>query len=94
MLVLTLSLALYPVVQVHGSDVLIGKTAPLPQVEGAAMTGKMRGKTKRDCSTRMRSSEVGVVDSVSSTSHCALYITLSSFCGCLYVESALFFSLA
>ncbi|GMH93424.1 hypothetical protein TrVE_jg1434 [Triparma verrucosa] len=49
-----------PGTRVSGTDILIGKTAPKEAQVGQAMSQK----TKRDCSTAMKSTENGIVDQV------------------------------
>ena len=51
-----------PGTRVSGSDVLIGKTAPLDGVGGPGSAPSRY--TKRDCSTSMKANENGIVDNV------------------------------
>lgn len=57
--------------RVSGSDVIIGKTTPLPDIAQDARLRDMRAQqqTKRDASTSMRASESGVIDQVMLTTN-------------------------
>ena len=51
-----------PGVRVSGEDIIIGKTAPLPQDDNA--NGMKTTQTTRDVSTPLRSTENGIIDQV------------------------------
>lgn len=53
-----------PGVRVSGDDIIIGKTAPIPNDENKEMGQKLANHTKRDVSTPLRSTENGLVDQV------------------------------
>lgn len=69
-----------PGTRVSGDDVIIGKTTPLP-VEEAALGQRVQRIVKKDSSTHMRSTEVGIVDSVCVPAFMAGW--LSGRCGLL-----------
>ena len=57
-----------PGTRCSGGDIIIGKTSPLPPVDGNKQTTTLAARqTKKDSSTALRASETGIVDRVSSS---------------------------
>jgi len=50
-----------PGTRVSGDDIIIGKTAPLPEDDSAVLSKRF---TKKDCSTGMKHAETGIIDQV------------------------------
>lgn len=58
-----------PGTRVSGGDIIIGKTAPLPQVTDGLTSQRAQQQTRRDASAALRSSESGIVDQVMITTN-------------------------